>query len=121
MFEERNFDMLLAQCALQPKLAKVFDEVLQQGHGNEFYIKKFPSLAGKPYAKARRQIDGCIVCGIYRPNDFRTTRLNPPEDEIIQEHDSLIVLSDTVRDPQPGLEDPPAIPDWINQVKYHLV
>ncbi|KAH9572415.1 hypothetical protein CY35_02G148400 [Sphagnum magellanicum] len=84
---------LLVQCARQPGLAQVWEDIL--GFDNaEFYVKKWPELDGLPFGDVLFCFPDAIPCGVKVAAMENTIVLNPDDDYILSEGDELIVLAE---------------------------
>ena len=93
---------MLAQCAVQPGLSHVYDELLLQGAGSEIYMRPLAPhkhLHGAPFGHARRCFARATVIGITGPSG---TTLAPSDAMILGEEDALILIADKEPDTKPG-------------------
>ena len=81
---------LMIQCARQPGLAQVWNDVLGF-EGCEFYAKSWDSLVGKTFDEAVVSFEEAAPLGILRDG---AVLLNPPRGEIVREGDEIIVLAE---------------------------
>ena len=91
-------DVLIAQEFLYPGLHDVFQEVLSNASGSQFYIfdNKFSGLKfGDIQKKALDFEQNVQILGIKRNNH---SQMNPDKNEILNENDKLIVLANSVAD-----------------------
>lgn len=93
---------LMAQNLRHPGLSSVYNELLSHGDGNEFYIVEARHLAGHRVGSLHHCFPGGLICGLVRPEGegFRP-RLNPPGDELLAEHDRLVILAPSFDAAQP--------------------
>ncbi|GAX74988.1 hypothetical protein CEUSTIGMA_g2434.t1 [Chlamydomonas eustigma] len=85
---------LMTLTALQPGIAKIYDEILQPG-GVSLFTQPVPvALVGCPYKQVRRSFIQAVVCGYIRDGAIE---LLPSEDvtEVLQQNDRLVLLSHT--------------------------
>ena len=120
LYEEENFDRLLAQCALQPGLSVLLSDIFQHNAGKEFYVTTNAGFAGQLYSEARCRFDTGVVCGIYTPPlespyGDGSVLLNPPEDTVMKKDDRLIVLSSDKEHANPKDESTPHA-SWVKDV-----
>ncbi|KAL8168369.1 hypothetical protein V2J09_009868 [Rumex salicifolius] len=112
---------LMIQCALQPGLAQIWENIL--GFENaEFYIKRWPQLDGMRFGDILISFPDAIPCGIKVALDGGKVILNPEDNYILQEGDEVLVIAeddDTYapaplpevhRAPSPERYDPPRYP-----------
>lgn len=83
---------LMLQCARQPGLAYVFEDLLGFDHC-EFYFKAWPSLAGRNFGEVIRMFEDAIPCGVYNPHSG-AYQLNPPDAYLMQSDDQLLVIAE---------------------------
>lgn len=107
LYEEENFDRLLAQCALQPGLSVILSDICQHDIGKEFYMSSGKRFGGQLYSTARRYFHSAAVCGIFTPptdaSEGRgSVQLNPPDDAVLQTTDRLILLCDSSKETFPS-------------------
>ena len=82
---------LMLQCARQPGLAYVFENLLGFD-GSEFYIKNWPSLAGRTFGEVLRMFPDAVPLGVQREDGKLS--LNPPDEYVMGESDELVVLAE---------------------------
>ena len=77
---------------VQPGVASVYCSIVQQTRtGAEFYIQPFPELVGQSYQEIRRSFSRAVACGFQRAD--KSLAINPPDDAVLQEGDSVIGLA----------------------------
>ncbi|KAK0591094.1 hypothetical protein LWI29_035577 [Acer saccharum] len=115
---------LMIQCALQPGLAQIWEDIL--GFENaEFYIKRWPQLAGLRFEEVLVSFPDAIPCGIKVAADEGKIILNPDDNYILREGDEVLVIAEDDDTYAPGplpevlkrlfpkLPDPPKYPEKI--------
>jgi Trk K+ transport system NAD-binding subunit len=109
---------LVAQCARQPGLSLVYQELLDFA-GDEFYVVEAPAQAGRAFAEVLTAYVSSTVVGVLRADG--ALRLAPPPDSLVGTGDRLVVIAEdddtTVEAPEPAALDtsvivtrPPAAP-----------
>lgn len=115
---------LMIQCALQPGLAQIWEDIL--GFENaEFYIKRWPQLDGLCFKDVLISFPDAIPCGIKVAADGGKIFLNPDDKYVLKEGDEVLVIAedddtyapDTIPEVRRGLcpkiTDPPKYPEKI--------
>ncbi|CAM8956718.1 unnamed protein product [Rhodiola kirilowii] len=84
---------LMIQCARQPGLAQVWEDIL--GFENcEFYIKRWPKLDGMRFEEVLISFADAIPCGIKVASCGGKIILNPDDSYILQEGDEVVVIAE---------------------------
>lgn len=81
---------LVAQCARQPGLSLVYQELLDFA-GDEFYVVDAPDQAGRVFAEVLRACPTSSVVGVVRVDG--TLHLNPPATSVLRPGDRLVVIA----------------------------
>ncbi|WCJ18481.1 Ion channel DMI1 [Euphorbia peplus] len=115
---------LMIQCALQPGLAQIWENIL--GFENsEFYIKRWPQLDGVHFEDVLISFPDAVPCGVKVAANGGKIKLNPDVDYVLQEGDEILVLAEDYNSYHPGplpkvhkvscptLIDPPKYPKKI--------
>ncbi|KAL5704209.1 putative ion channel sym8 [Ranunculus cassubicifolius] len=115
---------LMIQCALQPGLAQIWEDIL--GFENaEFYIKRWPRMDGLRFEDVLISFPDAIPCGIKVAGNGGKIILNPHDDYVLKEGDEVLVIAeddDTYtpgplpevrRGGAPNLFSPPKYPEKI--------
>ncbi|XP_065870478.1 ion channel DMI1-like isoform X2 [Euphorbia lathyris] len=115
---------LMIQCALQPGLAQIWEDIL--GFENaEFYIKRWPQLDGLHFEEVLISFPDAIPCGVKVAADGGKIILNPDDNYVLQEGDEILVIAEDDDTYAPGplpkvrkgtfpkLIDPPKYPEKI--------
>lgn len=101
---------LVAQCARQPGLSLVYQELLDFA-GDEFYVVGAPDLTGRAFAEVLRACPTSSVVGVVRPDG--ALRLNPPPTSVLGPGDRLVVIAQdddtTVTTDEPAAFDEPVM------------
>ena len=95
---------LVAQCAVQPGLSRVYEELLSQGEGAEFYVEhlhRFPALRkeGATFDDAARYFRRSTPIGLLRATSDELI-LAPPAGLALEAGDRLVFLADNRGRPQ---------------------
>ncbi|KAF2561357.1 hypothetical protein F2Q70_00015293 [Brassica cretica] len=104
---------LMIQCALQPGLAQIWEDIL--GFENaEFYIKKWPQLDGRRFEDVLLSFPNAIPCGVKVAVDGKIV-LNPSDNYVLEEGDEIVVIAEDDDTYAPGSlpENPPKYPEKI--------
>ncbi|XP_023633517.1 probable ion channel POLLUX isoform X3 [Capsella rubella] len=114
---------LMIQCALQPGLAQIWEDIL--GFENaEFYIKKWPQLDGYRFEDVLISFPNAIPCGVKVAADGKIV-LNPSDDYVLEAGDEILVIAEDDDTYAPGslpevrmchfpkMQDPPKYPEKI--------
>eukprot|EP00210_Caulerpa_lentillifera_P003101 g2963.t1 len=104
---------LMIQCAQQPGLAAVWEELLGFS-GCEFYLQNWPQLTNKKFSEALMTFPEAIPIGIKRKMNDKII-LNPPDNYTLEDGDQLIVIAedeDTYQPQTPPNLDPGECPEW---------
>ncbi|WCJ44174.1 Ion channel DMI1 [Euphorbia peplus] len=115
---------LMIQCALQPGLAQIWEDIL--GFENaEFYIKRWPQLDGLHFEDVLISFPDAIPCGVKVAAESGKIILNPDDNYVLQEGDEILVIAEDDDTYAPGpipkvrkgsfpkLTDPPKYPEKI--------
>ncbi|KAG8650278.1 ion channel POLLUX isoform X3 [Manihot esculenta] len=115
---------LMIQCALQPGLAQIWEDIL--GFENaEFYIKRWPQLDGVRFEDVLISFPDAIPCGVKVAADGGKIILNPDDNYVLNEGDEILVIAEDDDTYAPGplpkvrggscpkLIDPPKYPEKI--------
>ncbi len=82
---------MAAQTCLQSGLSVVYQELLDFG-GDEIYFHNEPALAGKTFADTILMYESSNIIGLQKSGE--EVILNPRMDTVIEEHDSIIAISE---------------------------
>ncbi|XP_076921545.1 putative ion channel SYM8 [Bidens hawaiensis] len=115
---------LMIQCALQPGLAQIWEDIL--GFENaEFYIKRWPQMDGLRFEDVLVSFPDAIPCGVKVASEGGKININPSDEYILKEGDEILVIAedDDTYSPGPLPEirrglfpkkvDPPKFPEKI--------
>jgi hypothetical protein len=94
---------LIAQNVRHRGLSDVYDELLSQGVGNEFYVRELPLFTGRRIEEIGHAFPRAIVLGVVRKErDDYVPHLNPDPGFTVQAEDGLVLIakdhSDTLPD-----------------------
>ncbi|OMO92250.1 CASTOR/POLLUX/SYM8 ion channel [Corchorus olitorius] len=115
---------LMIQCALQPGLAQIWEDILGF-ENNEFYIKRWPQLEGMPFKDVLLSFPDAIPCGVKVAADNGKIILNPYDNYGLKEGDEVLVIAEDDDTYTPGplpelhrfvfpkLPEPPKFPEKI--------
>ncbi len=111
---------MMVQTARQNGLAQVYRDLLSY-EGSEFYFKAFPELTGRTFGEAQWRMKDAVVCGVRKASVAQNggdkasvaqnggskasvaqnggskaapTRLNPPDSEVLEAGDQLLVIAE---------------------------
>ncbi|KAJ9461348.1 Ion channel CASTOR [Diplonema papillatum] len=88
---------LIVQSSRQPGLAPILERVLGF-EGCEFYMEEWPGLIGKKFSEVLFCFDEAIPLGVRlpdtHPDEPGSTRLNPPDNFVIEAGMQIIVLAE---------------------------
>src|SRR5690606_16752613 len=85
---------LMAQNILHPGLSEVYNELLTDQDGNEFYVRSGEHFKGESLAAIAKLCPCAIICGLLRwENDSWRCMLNAPSAEIVQQQDKVIMMA----------------------------
>ncbi|XP_030955310.1 ion channel DMI1-like isoform X2 [Quercus lobata] len=115
---------LMIQCALQPGLAQIWEDIL--GFENaEFYIKRWPELDGLHFKDVLISFPDAVPCGIKVAAEGGKIDINPDDDYVLKEGDEVLVIAEdddtyapdhlpeVCRGFFPKIPDPPKYPEKI--------
>lgn len=84
---------LMIQCALQPGLAQIWEDIL--GFENaEFYIKRWPQLDGRNFRDVLISFPDAVPCGVKVASNGGKIIINPDDDYILKEGDEILVIAE---------------------------
>ncbi|CAM0883807.1 unnamed protein product [Alopecurus aequalis] len=84
---------LMIQCALQPGLAQIWEDIL--GFENaEFYIKRWPELDGKRFGDVLISFPDAVPCGVKLASKGGKILMNPDDDYVLREGDEVLVIAE---------------------------
>ncbi|KAJ4851416.1 Ion channel dmi1 [Turnera subulata] len=84
---------LMIQCALQPGLAQIWEDIL--GFENaEFYIKRWPQLEGLRFEDVLISFPDAVPCGVKVAAEGGKINLNPDDNYVLKEGDEIIVIAE---------------------------
>ncbi|XP_077248803.1 ion channel protein isoform X2 [Tasmannia lanceolata] len=84
---------LMIQCALQPGLAQIWEDIL--GFENaEFYIKRWPQLDGMRFEDVLISFPDAVPCGVKVAANGGKIILNPDDDYVLNEGDEVLVIAE---------------------------
>ncbi|KQK10801.1 hypothetical protein BRADI_2g56274v3 [Brachypodium distachyon] len=84
---------LMIQCALQPGLAQIWEDIL--GFENaEFYIKRWPELDGMRFGDVLISFPDAVPCGVKLASRAGKILMNPDDGYILREGDEVLVIAE---------------------------
>ncbi|KAJ1286420.1 hypothetical protein BS78_03G350600 [Paspalum vaginatum] len=84
---------LMIQCALQPGLAQIWEDIL--GFENaEFYIKRWPELDGSRFGDVLISFPDAVPCGVKVASKSGNILMNPDDDYVLREGDEVLVIAE---------------------------
>ncbi|KAL5567346.1 hypothetical protein UlMin_030510 [Ulmus minor] len=84
---------LMIQCALQPGLAQIWEDIL--GFENaEFYIKRWPQLDGLRFQDVLISFPDAVPCGVKVASEGGKINLNPDDNYVLKEGDEVLVIAE---------------------------
>jgi hypothetical protein len=91
----QTLSRMMVQTSRQNGLAEVYRHLLAY-EGSEFYFKAFPKLVGQPFGAAQWRMKNAVVCGLRKAGSDAApvVLLNPPEEQLIEAGDELLVLAE---------------------------
>ncbi|XP_058091286.1 ion channel POLLUX-like isoform X2 [Magnolia sinica] len=93
---------LMIQCALQPGLAQIWEDIL--GFENaEFYIKRWPQLDGMCFSDVLISFPDAVPCGVKVHANGGKIIINPDDDYVLKEGDEILVIAEDDDTYAPGL------------------
>ncbi|MFT4977561.1 MAG: hypothetical protein ACI8S6_003466, partial [Myxococcota bacterium] len=107
---------LMIQCSRQLGLAQIYVAMLGFD-GDEFYLRAWPALLGRPMSEVRRMFPDAIVCGV-RPAGSDRVELMPAADRLLVAGDELLVLAEDndsytpTAQPADANTDASPLPQW---------
>ncbi|XP_074578183.1 putative ion channel POLLUX isoform X2 [Curcuma longa] len=92
---------LMIQCALQPGLAQIWEDIL--GFENaEFYIKRWPQLDDMRFEDALISFPDAVPCGVKVAANGGKILINPDDSYVLKEGDEILVLAEDDDTYSPG-------------------
>ncbi|KAG2593251.1 hypothetical protein PVAP13_5NG110329 [Panicum virgatum] len=84
---------LMIQCALQPGLAQIWEDIL--GFENaEFYIKRWPELDGMRFGDVLISFPDAVPCGVKVASKAGKILINPDDEYVLREGDEVLVIAE---------------------------
>ncbi|KAM1282140.1 hypothetical protein ACFX2I_022654 [Malus domestica] len=84
---------LMIQCARQPGLAQIWEDILGFEHC-EFYIKRWPQLDGMHFEDVLISFPDAIPCGVKVASLGGKIILNPDDSYVLKEGDEVLVIAE---------------------------
>ncbi|KAJ0972025.1 hypothetical protein J5N97_019984 [Dioscorea zingiberensis] len=93
---------LMIQCALQPGLAQIWEDIL--GFENaEFYIKRWPQLDGMRFEEVLISFPDAVPCGVKVAANGGKIIINPDDSYVLKDGDEILVIAEDDDTYYPGL------------------
>ncbi|CAN6171444.1 unnamed protein product [Urochloa humidicola] len=84
---------LMIQCALQPGLAQIWEDIL--GFENaEFRIKRWPELDGMRFGDVLISFPDAVPCGVKVASKAGKILMNPDDEYVLREGDEVLVIAE---------------------------
>ncbi|KAG1328026.1 putative ion channel POLLUX [Cocos nucifera] len=84
---------LMIQCALQPGLAQIWEDIL--GFENaEFYIKRWPQLDGMHFEDVLLSFPDAVPCGVKVAANDGKIIINPDDSYVLKDGDEILVIAE---------------------------
>ncbi|CAO2195393.1 unnamed protein product [Urochloa humidicola] len=84
---------LMIQCALQPGLAQIWEDIL--GFENaEFYIKRWPELDGMRFGDVLISFPDAVPCGVKVASKAGKILMNPDDEYVLRDGDEVLVIAE---------------------------
>ncbi|XP_026658648.1 ion channel POLLUX isoform X2 [Phoenix dactylifera] len=84
---------LMIQCALQPGLAQIWEDIL--GFENaEFYIKRWPQLDGMHFEDVLISFPDAVPCGVKVAANDGKIIINPDDNYVLNDGDEILVIAE---------------------------
>jgi hypothetical protein len=93
---------LMAQNLIHPGLSEVYNELLTDQSGNEFYVRSGEHFAGDSLASIAVRCPRAVICGLLRREEEHwRVQLNAPSDTVVTETDKVVFIAPEFNDTQP--------------------
>jgi len=93
---------LMAQNLMHPGLSEVYNELLTDQEGNEFYLRGGPEFEGESLAAIAMRCPKALICGLLAAGDRGgQLRLNAASDTPIGAGDKLVMIARQFEDTEP--------------------
>ncbi len=93
---------LMAQNLMHPGLSEVYNELLTDQSGNEFYVRSGDHYAGESLASIAMRCPRAVVCGLlHREDEDWRVHLNASSDTIVEATDKVVFIAPEFRDTEP--------------------
>ncbi|QMS85122.1 CASTOR/POLLUX-related putative ion channel [Candidatus Xianfuyuplasma coldseepsis] len=90
IYVEDAITKIIAQSCLQAGLSNIYSDLFDFA-GDEIYVNPGTGLVGRTYVDAQKSFSKSILIGLIRDNQ---PLINPPGNEVIQQGDQIIVISE---------------------------
>jgi len=93
---------LMAQNIMHPGLSEVYNELLTDQEGNEFYLRGGPEFEGESLAGIAMRCPKALICGVLEAKESGgQLRLNAPSNSRINTGDKLVMIARQLEDTEP--------------------
>lgn len=100
---DATISSLIAQNILHPGLSEVYNELLTDQDGNEFFLRSGDNFQGQSLASLSQLCPHAIICGVLRTVDGKwQSRLNAPSDLVVQADDKILMLAEHYENTEPS-------------------
>ncbi len=100
---DATISSLMAQNILHPGLSEVYNELLTDQNGNEFFLRSGANFQGQSLASLSQLCPRAIICGVLSPQEGKwQSRLNAPSELIVQAQDKLLMIAEAYEDTEPS-------------------
>lgn len=100
---DATISSLIAQNILHPGLSEVYNELLTDQNGNEFFLRSGANFQGQSLSALSQLCPRAIICGVLSKQDVNwRIHLNAPSDLVIQAEDKILMIAGTYADTEPN-------------------
>lgn len=100
---DATISSLMAQNILHPGLSEVYNELLTDQDGNEFFLRSGDNFQGQSLASLSQFCPRAIICGVLRKQDgVWQSQLNAPSDLIVRPDDKILMIAALYEDTEPN-------------------
>lgn len=93
---------LMAQNLIHPGLSEIYNELLTEQSGNEFYVRSGEHFEGETLSSIAMLCPRAVVCGVLsREHEQWQVRLNAPSNTAVRAQDKVVMIAQDLRDTQP--------------------
>lgn len=100
---DATISSLMAQNILHPGLSEVYNELLTDQNGNEFFLRSGDNFHGQSLASISQLCPSAIICGVLSPQEGNwQSHLNASSDLIVQAQDKILMIAEAYEDTEPS-------------------